>query len=144
MTVYEGGCHCGNVRYQYCTEQPPSDWSVRRCTCTYCLRLAARYTSGPGTSLRVTVLYASMIQRYEFGTRTADFLRCNRCGVMVFACSGKGDNCIAVLNINTLDDVETLPVQVQPADFEGEEVADRLARRQANWIKTVSIEYVNA
>lgn len=144
MSCYAGGCHCGNVRYQYETAVLPEQWSVRRCTCTFCLRLAARYTSAADAQLALTVLYASMVQRYEFGTKTAEFLRCARCGVMIAALSGNDSARIAVLNVNTLDDIESLALQTAPANFDGEVLDDRLARRQANWIQGVTIDYVNA
>ena len=145
MKTYFGGCHCGNVRYVYETGLDPGQWPVRRCTCSYCLRYGARYTSGAGTRLAVTVLYASMVQRYEFGTRTAEFLRCARCGVMLLASApGDGGGRIGVLNVNTLDDIESLPLQCTDSDFDGETLASRLARRNTNWIPDVSIDYVNA
>lgn len=144
MSAYSGGCHCGNIRYVYETPRAPAQWSVRRCTCTYCLRFGARYTSGADSRLAVTVLYASMAQRYEFGTRTAEFLRCARCGVMVMASSLSDGRRIAVVNVNTLDDAETLPLQCSDTDFDGETLASRLERRKTNWIPDVGIDYVNA
>lgn len=144
MADYAGGCHCGNVRYVYVSSQAPEAWSVRRCTCTHCVRFGARYTSGPGTRLDVTVLYASLAQHYEFGTRTAQFLRCGKCGVMVLAASETDGRRIAVLNVNTLDDCETMDFVVTTGDFDAEDREGRLARRARNWIRDVSIRYVNA
>lgn len=143
MDRYAGGCHCGNIRYIYQCDAEPAAWSVRRCTCSYCLRFAARYTSAAGARLEITVLYASMLQRYEFGTRTAEFIRCSRCGVMVAALC-EAPTCIAVLNVNTLDAIESYVLNVKQADFEGEDTGDRMARRRANWIQDVSVEYINA
>ena len=144
MKTFPGGCHCGNVRYVYEAGLEPAQWPVRRCTCSYCLRYGARYTSHSHSRLAVTVLYASMVQRYEFGTKTAEFFRCARCGVMLLASSLSDGRRIAVLNANTLDDIESLPLQCTDSDFDGETLASRLARRNTNWIPEVSIDYVNA
>ena len=139
-----GGCHCGNVRYVYSAPGTPADWSVRRCTCSFCLRHGARYTASSHAQLEVTVLYASMVDRYTFGTRTAEFLRCSKCGVMILASRDIDRQRYAVLNVNTLDDVERLAFSVADSDFEAEAVADRLQRRQANWIPRVSLQFINA
>ncbi|MDH3588018.1 MAG: hypothetical protein OEQ74_01310 [Gammaproteobacteria bacterium] len=141
---YSGGCHCGGVRYVFSTDSAPAQWPVRRCTCSFCIRLGARYTSGPGARLEVTVQHASMAASYEFGTQTAEFFRCNRCGVMLFATCKLDNQRFAVININTLDDVEQLSLNTVDVDFNGEHVENRLERRRRNWIGDVSVRYVNA
>lgn len=144
MSGHAGGCHCGNIRYLYHSPRAPGEWSVRRCTCSHCVRFGARWTSGPGTVLEITVLYASMLQRYEFGTRTAEFLRCGKCGVLVVATAQADGQRIAVLNVNTLDDAAAMPFVVGDTDFDDEEVGSRLERRARNWIQNVSVHFVNA
>ena len=143
-TAYPGGCHCGGVRYLFTPDKAPGKWPVRRCTCSFCIRLGARYTSGPDAVLEVKIQDPSVSATYEFGTRTAEFFRCNRCGVMIFAgCSIDGRR-FAVLNVNTLDDVGQLPLHTVDVDFDNEQVDGRLERRRRNWIGNVSIRYVNA
>lgn len=85
-----------------------------------------------------------MVQRYEFATRTAEFMRCGKCGVMICALCNEGGRTIAALNVNTLDQVENLPLAVVDADFDGEQGAARLGRRAANWIPQVRQRFVNA
>ena len=143
-SCYPGGCHCGNLRYVFSTSQASRDWSVRRCTCSYCLRLAARYTSGADTSLEVAVQDSTTLARYEFATRTAEFFRCGKCGVMIFAGCELADRRFAVLNVNTLDNSSELDLNVVDMDFDGEQVGDRLARRRRNWIPDVSIRFVDS
>ncbi len=139
---YSGGCHCGGVRYVFSTPFPPEQWSVRRCTCSYCTRFGAAYTSGPDSRLEVTVQDPSLATDYEFGTKTAKFFRCNRCGVMIFARSRIEGSDYAVLNVNTLDD-GGLPLSTGDTDFDAETLEDRLARRQTNWIPDVTIRFAN-
>jgi hypothetical protein len=45
-----------------------------------------------------------------------------------------------VVNVNCLEGVDPNILDRVPTDFEGEAVADRLARRQARWIAEVAIE----
>lgn len=141
---FEGGCHCGGVRFVYRTALPTERWPVRRCTCSFCVRLGARYTSAADATLQVAVQDPSVAADYEFGTKTAKFFRCNRCGVMLFARSRIDGSDYAVLNVNTLDDSESLPLAVQDMDFDGEEPGDRLRRRRRNWIADVTISFGNA
>jgi hypothetical protein len=45
-----------------------------------------------------------------------------------------------VVNVNCLEGVELATLDRIPTDFEGEAVADRLARRRARWIGDVAID----
>jgi len=141
---YEGGCHCGNLRYEFRTSRASRDWPVRRCTCSYCVRLGAHYTSGADTSLEVTVADSSALARYGFATRTAEFFRCRKCGVMIFAGCELAGRRYAVLNVNTLDRTSELEFNVVDMDFDGEQVGNRLERRQRNWIPDVNIRFIDA
>lgn len=143
MTGFAGGCHCGNMRYEFFPTGEPAAWPVRRCTCSHCVRFGARYTSGPGARLDLTVQHESLLHRYQFGTRTAEFLRCGDCGVMLLAAAEADARQIAVLNVNTLDNCETLGFEVRDAHFDDEPLEERLQRRARNWIPEVSIHYVN-
>jgi hypothetical protein len=43
----------------------------------------------------------------------------------------------AVVNVNTLEDVDRSRLRHTAADFDGEDVESRLARRRRNWIAEV-------
>jgi hypothetical protein len=45
----------------------------------------------------------------------------------------------AVVNVNCLDGIDPATLDRVTTDFEGEAVADRLARRRARWISDVAI-----
>ena len=79
------------------------------------------------------------VSRYRFGTATADFLVCTRCGVPpLVTCEIEG-RLHAVVNVNTFEGIDPASIKRAPATFGGEEVGSRLARRQRNWIGTVRI-----
>ena len=78
-----------------------------------------------------------MVARYVFGTETASFLVCARCGVAPLVTSLIDGATYAVVNVNTFDSVDRSRIRPQPATFEGEEVQARLDRRRRNWIADV-------
>ena len=120
----QGGCHCGNIRY--ILRWPNAEIRGRECSCTYCRMHGNVWTS----------LEAVAGAKYKFGTGTADFHVCSRCGVVPFVTSDIDDRLYAVVNVNTLQG-ET--VSRQPATFDAEDVEARLRRRKDNWIPDVTI-----
>ena len=135
-----GGCHCGalSMRLEW-----PADESVlpaRRCGCSFCTRSGAVWTSHPAARLTLTARDESSVQRYRFGTETAEFLICAHCGVLPVAIDSGAGQVLAVVNVNTLVERGGLtPAEVE-TDFEGESPADRRARRQRRWIGQVSLQ----
>lgn len=136
--LIHGQCHCGNITFTLDWTPDPAEIPARACDCSFCSRHGGVWTSNPAGSLRVTLEDASMVSRYAFGTRTADFHVCSRCGVVpVVSCRVDG-KLYAVVNVNTFENVPPALLRHQPASF-GEEDADtRLARRQRYWIGDVA------
>ena len=139
-----GGCHCGNVRYALAWPEDAERIPARKCGCTFCFKHGATWTSHPDASLVVQISDPSLVERYRFGTETADFHVCLGCGVPVVATSRIDDHEYAVVNINTFDGVDMTRVDRSDADFEGESFADRLARRRSRWIADVRFVVVPA
>lgn len=134
--VLAGGCHCGALRYAlHWPEQAAIP--ARRCGCSYCTRFEGTWTSHPSARLVLTCTVAP--GRYRFGTKTADFIHCTRCGVVVIAVDDTGDAPRAVLNVNTLDERDALAFDLSDSDFDSETRDERLARRSARWIPSVEI-----
>jgi hypothetical protein len=82
------------------------------------------------------------LSKYEFGTKTALFHVCTRCGVVPLVTSRIDGRLYAVVNVNAFEGVERSLVRSSAADFDGEQQGDRLARRQRNWI--ANVEYAEA
>lgn len=136
--LLHGQCHCGNIAYTLDWSPDPAEIPARACDCTFCTRHGAVWTSNPDGELRVTVRQAELLNRYNFGTGTADFHVCRECGGVPLVTCTVDDHIYAVVNVNTLDDVDPALLQHRPASFSEESVASKLARRQANWIARVS------
>jgi hypothetical protein len=135
--LIKGGCHCGNISFELTWEPEPFEIPARACSCSFCAKHCGVWTSNPGGSLRVTVAEPSLVSKYFFGTRTAQFHVCARCGVVPVVTSSLDEHIFAVVNVNAFNNVEASLLRSTPVSFEGESVELRLARRRRNWIADV-------
>ncbi len=133
IAEHRGGCHCGNLVLHLRLSQAPEDTPLRACSCTFCRAHNTRTTSDPHGSVEIWAKDWSFVEPYRFGSRTAEFLICRRCGVYVGAVCETAAGIRAVINVNCLDDRAAFTRQPTPVDHEGEATVDRLARRAANW-----------
>ncbi len=134
-----GKCHCGNVAFELEWEGDPPEIPARACGCTFCVKHGGVWTSHPKSRLAVTIREAALVSKYAFGTRTATFHVCSRCGSVPLVTSEIADHLYAVVNVNTLENVDRAWLRRGNANFDGEDVESRLARRSRNWIADVRI-----
>lgn len=137
-----GSCHCGNISFGLDWQPDPKVLPARACDCSFCVKHGGVWTSNPQGRLRVEVKNPSKVSHYEFGTRTANFLICARCGAVPVVTSEIDGNTYAVVSVNAFNNVPPDMLQRASVTFEGESEADRLARRVKNWIPHV--EFVGA
>ncbi len=127
---YGGRCHCGGIEVRLSSKLSPAELGTRTDTCSFCAKHGSLYTSDPGGQLTIAIADPTRVERYRFGTKTADFLICRTCGVFVAACMEDR----AVLNINVLAErAAFLANPIKVADLDGESLEDRLARRRRRW-----------
>ena len=138
-TTFEGGCHCGNIRFAYVTQEGGRGVQPRRCACEFCTRHGNVYVSDPGGELAIQVKDDGAVSRYRFGHETADFLVCRICGVMPVVVSRIDGNDYGIVNHNAIDEAPVPARDLPTADLGGETREIRLARRKSNWIGTVTI-----
>jgi hypothetical protein len=132
-----GSCHCGNISFSLEWPGDAPEIPARSCDCTFCRKHGGVWTSHPRASLQARMTEAGMVTRYAFGTETAHFLVCARCGVAPLVTSQIEGTMYAVVNINAFDNLERSRIRSQPASFEEEDVSSRLERRRRNWIGDV-------
>lgn len=132
-----GKCHCGNIAFDLHWRGDAREIPARACDCSFCTKHGGVWTSHPDSTLTVRVREPEAVTRYAFGTRTATFHVCARCGAVPLVTSDIDDRLYAVVNVNTFENVDASMLRRAPASFEGEDVASRLARRQRNWIADV-------
>ncbi len=130
---YLARCHCGALTAHYRTMLPTASWPVRACQCAFCSAHGALSTSDPHGSLTFGASEPERLQRYRFGTRSADFLICRSCGVYLGAVMTHGSQRWGVLNVRTLQPpLSDLPAP-QPMQYGAEGTGERARRRTARW-----------
>jgi hypothetical protein len=132
-----GSCHCGNISFTLAWDPDPAEIVARACTCSFCTRHGGVWTSCPTGSVEVTVRDPLLVSRYAFGTKTAEFHVCSRCGVVPVVTSRIEGRLYAVVSVRAFDNVEPALLRHASATFDGESEEARLARRQQNWIADV-------
>jgi hypothetical protein len=134
---HQGGCHCNNLRLHMRLTKPPAENLVRSCACSFCRAHATRTVSDPDGQVVVQASDWSLVGRYQFGSRTADYVLCRRCGVYVGAVCETASGLRAVINTHCLRDRAAFTREAARPDYDNETVDQRLARRAANWMPAV-------
>jgi hypothetical protein len=133
MRMIHGSCHCGSIRFDLDWPDAGPGIPVRACGCSFCRKHGGVWTSNPRGRFRLHVADCARVSQYRFGTESADFHVCARCGaVPIVTCTMDGGR-YAVVNANAFDDVDRSELVQAAADFEGESIESRLARRRRNW-----------
>ena len=138
--LVNGQCHCGNIAFQLDWAGDPHEIPARACGCSFCVKHGGVWTSNARSSLTVSIEDPRLVSKYMFGTRTATFHVCSRCGAVPFVTSEIAGRLYAVVNVNVLENIEPSRLRRAPVSFEGEDVESRLARRTRNWIANVRVE----
>jgi hypothetical protein len=134
-----GKCHCGNIALELEWSDSSPAIPARACGCSFCIKHGGVWTSNPKARLAVMIRDPALVSPYAFGTRTATFHVCSRCGAVPIVTSEIDNHVYAVVNVNVLENVDPTWLRRASADFEGEDIESRLARRKRNWISDVRI-----
>lgn len=110
--TYDGGCHCGAVRYRVTL---PLE-SAFVCNCSICSRAGTVLAPAPAAQFEL-LSGQDDLRDYQFGKKVIHHLFCGRCGIKSFA-RGKardGSDMVAV-NVRCLDGVDLAAIPVKPFD----------------------------
>jgi hypothetical protein len=140
--LIRGKCHCGNLSFSLIWEPDPTSIPARLCGCSFCTKHGGVWTSHPGGLLKIVTREPALVSQYEFGTKTAQFQVCARCGVVPVVTSRIDGRLFAVVSVNAFEGIDRALIRQSAADFDGEPPGDRLARRQRNWI--ANVEFTDA
>jgi len=132
-----GSCYCGNVSYTLTWDPDPERIPARACGCTFCRKHGGVWTSNPAGALCVTLRDPDGVSPYAFGTGSARFHVCGKCGVPPVVTSEIDGRTYAVVNVNTFNNVDSGLLHRAEASFDAESLETRLARRKRNWIPDV-------
>ena len=137
--LISGKCHCGNIAFELEWEGDTAEIPARACGCSFCVKHGGVWTSNPNSRLSVAIRDISLVSKYAFGSRTATFHVCSRCGAVPLVTSEIANQLYAVVNVNVFENVDPSRLNRAVASFEGEDSESRLARRRRNWIADVRI-----
>ena len=137
LTDLNASCHCGNISFILSWPAGQTEITARQCGCSFCQKHGGSWTSNREAELRIRIKDESNVSKYMFGTKTAEFYTCARCGVVPFVVSEIEGQTYAVVSVRALDDVTGFTLSSSTTDFDGEDRGSRLGRRQNNWIPTV-------
>jgi hypothetical protein len=137
--LIQGKCHCGNIAFTLRWEPDPVEIPARACGCSFCVKHGGVWTSYPRGELKVAVKDPRLVSAYAFGTKTAEFHTCARCGVVPVVTSRIDGHLYAVVSVNAFENVDPGLLRKAPANFDGEGEGERLARRKRNWIGAVQL-----
>jgi len=138
--LIHGRCHCGNIAFDFRWEPDPVEIPARACNCSFCAKHGAAWTATPDGTLKVRVADSACVSSYAFGTGTAEFHVCTRCGVVPVVTSRIDGQLYAVVNVNTFEGLDSSLLRPSSVSLDGEGEGERLARRKRNWI--ADVEYV--
>lgn len=127
-----GRCHCGNLSLAFHPTREAAELGARACMCTFCRARRLRWTSDADGQVTIAVAEAAELSRYRFGTGTADFLICRRCGQVMAALTSDEPAPRAVINVDCLDRADAF-VDAGARDLDAEDVEARRVRRARHW-----------
>ncbi len=108
---YEGGCHCGKVRFEV---EAPDVIEAERCNCSICAKSGFLHLIVPRSRFRL-VTGENSITTYRFNTGVAEHMFCRICGIKSFYVPRSNPDGIDV-NVNCL---EPQPASVRVVEFDG-------------------------
>ena len=80
MKEYLGGCHCGEIKFKFYSEESVEIW---KCNCSICTMLDYEHHFIEHDSFKITQGYV-VLSRYSFGTQKAEHIFCKNCGIKSF------------------------------------------------------------
>jgi hypothetical protein len=111
--TYEGGCHCGKIRYRVSLDL---EAPVVVCNCSMCGRSGTMLAFGPASQF--TLLSGEeALTSYKFNRQVIDHLFCSTCGIKSFARGeGRQGAAMVAVNVRCLDGVDLESLKINKYD----------------------------
>ena len=112
MKTYQGGCHCGLVRFSVNADLS----SVIHCNCSHCEKKGLLLVFVPASQFSF-LQGEEALTSYGFNTKKIDHRFCKNCGVQPLG-FGKNKNGEPTVAINTrcIDDIDISSLNLKPFD----------------------------
>ena len=109
--IYQGGCHCGAVRFEV---EAPERVQVEDCNCSICRRTGFLHLIVPTNRFRL-LSGGDRLTTYSFNTGVAKHTFCSVCGLKAFYVPRTNPDGVDV-NLRCLDNP---PSEVEVVPFDG-------------------------
>lgn len=129
---YSASCDCNNITYNFYSAELYENWNVRKCSCSFCIRYVNHiYCSDPNGYIKFNIKFVNLLNVYNHGTNTADFLVC-KCHSYMGAVMKTKQGVYAVINLEFLKDkIRTFkPYKLK---WKNEDKETRMSRRYKTW-----------
>jgi hypothetical protein len=113
VNTYQGGCHCGQVRFEIETDLT----KAIECNCSICTKKGALHHRVPPERFRL-LSGQGALALYQSGTRIAKHWFCKYCGIHVYSNPRAAPDMISV-NIRCLDDFHLVKNDIEIRQFDG-------------------------
>ena len=123
MTSYEGGCHCGQVRFRVRADLT----QVSECNCSICTKKGFLHLIVPPEDFEL--LRDGELTTYQFNTNTAKHTFCTRCGIHAFYVPRSDPDKISV-NARCLDGIDATALH-STGTFDGRHWEEAYAARKS-------------
>ena len=121
MQTYEGGCHCGRVRFRVTADLS----RVSDCNCSVCTKKGFLHLIVAPEQFEL-LSGEDALSTYQFNTGTAKHIFCRHCGIHSFYVPRSDPDKIDV-NVRCLDDIDLTAITVLP--FDGRNWEDAMGGR---------------
>jgi len=111
MTIHQGGCHCGAVRFEV---EAPANLEVTECNCSICSKSGYLHLIVTRPEFRL-LSGEDNLSTYTFGTHQARHLFCRTCGIKSFYIPRSHPDGISV-NARCLDAATISSLRIEPFD----------------------------
>lgn len=110
--TYNGGCHCGRVRYEASSDLA----QVIDCNCSICMKRGAHWAFVKAPQFKL-LKGEDALTDYQFGKKKLHHPFCQSCGVGSFSrgLAPNGDETVAI-NVSCLDGVDVATLKLTPFD----------------------------
>ena len=117
ITTYEGGCHCGRVRFRVTGDLA----ETIDCNCSVCTKKGFLHLIVPPEQFEL-LRGQEELTTYQFNTKTAKHTFCRTCGMHPFYVPRSDPDKIDV-NVRCLDGVDVAALRPHPFDGENWEAS---------------------
>ncbi len=106
--TYQGGCHCGNVRFEVEMDLK----NAVSCNCSICLKRGSLFDFVPESQFK---LMSGNLKEYLFNKNKIHHQFCSNCGILPFAKTSAPETMVAV-NVRCLDNIDLSKLSIQEHD----------------------------